>query len=109
MSDEFTHRIISLSEKNIEKISDLKSIKHKVSFLIAESFQNIVRHGDTFNSEESGYSKPGIFVFRILEDTYLISSVNLMINKNIENVEKRLLQINSLDKVQLKALFQEVR
>ena len=107
MSDEFTDKIISLSERNIEKISDLKSIKRKVAFLIAESFQNIIRHGETLNREDTGYTKSGIFVFRILEDSYVISSVNLMNNNNIENVEKKLLQINSLDKEQLKALYQE--
>lgn len=108
MSDEFTDRIISLSENIIEKLSDSKSIKHKVSFLIAESFQNIVRHGDTFNSDESGYTKPGIFVLRMLQDTYIISSANLVINNNIENIDKKLLKINSLDKEQLKALYKEV-
>jgi hypothetical protein len=79
-----------------------------VSFLIAESFQNIVRHGDILNTEYSGDSKPGIFVLRILQDAYVISSVNLIINKNVENVEKKLLQINSLDNEQLKALSQEI-
>jgi len=108
MSDDFTLRIINLSEKNIEKLSESRSLKNKVSFLIAESFQNIVRHGDTSDSEDTGYSKPGIFVFRILDHSYVISSVNLVINSNIDKIEKKLQQVNSLDNDQLKALYIDV-
>jgi hypothetical protein len=108
MSDEFTEKIITLSEKNLEKINDSKGIKNKVSFLIAESFQNIIRHGDSFEEEKNRFNKPGIFIFRIIGETYVISSANLINDKNIENVAQKLSQINNLNKDELKTLFQDI-
>lgn len=108
MSDEFTEKIISLSEKNIEKINETKSVRNKVSFLIAESFQNIIRHGESSDKQNINFNKPGIFILRIVGDTYIISSANLVSNINREKVEKKLLQINSLDKDQIKVLYSEI-
>ena len=42
--DEVTHNIIELSDFNLQHNSDLIKIKSRVSFLIAECFQNVVRH-----------------------------------------------------------------
>lgn len=108
MSDEFTTKIISLSEKNIEKNDEPKTVRNKVSFLIAESFQNIFRHGESVDKDKYSFSKPGFFLIRAIGDTYVISSANLIRTINIERVEKKLIQINSLDKDQLKSLYNDV-
>jgi hypothetical protein len=108
MSDEFTEKIISLSEKNIEKNNETKSVRNKVSFLIAESFQNIIRHGESYDKQNINFNKPGIFILRVVDETYIISSANLIINKNREKVESKLIQINSLDKDKLKDLYGEI-
>jgi hypothetical protein len=108
MSDEFTEKIISLSEKNIEKTNETKNVRKKVTFLIAESFQNIIRHGESFEKQMVNLDKPGIFILRIVGDTYIISSANLISNSNKGSIEKKLLQINSLDKDQIKVLYNEI-
>ncbi len=108
MTDEFTERIISLSESNIDKIHEPKTVRNKISFLIAESFQNIVRHGESYDPKNVNFSKPGIFILRIVGDAYSISSANLILNVNKEKVEQKLVGINSLDKDQIKELYQEI-
>ena len=44
-SDQMTDQLIDLTEHYLASKSQMGKIKNKVSFLIAESFQNIVRHG----------------------------------------------------------------
>ena len=109
MSDEFTANIISLSEKKIEKSDDSAAIKHKVSFLIAESFQNIIRHGIPSGESNSLINKPGIFIYRIIGNTYIISSANIIANPNISKVTEKLTHVNNLNKDQLHDLYQEIR
>jgi len=108
MSDEFTTKIISIIEKNIRKNDEPAIVRNKVAYLIAESFQNIFRHGESLNKGKSRFSNPGFFSIRVSGDTYIISTANLISKGNKEKVEKKLLQINSLDKDQLKLLFKEV-
>lgn len=108
ISDEFTDKIISLSERNIDKINEPKTVRNKISFLIAESFQNIVRHSESYDNKNLNFSKSDIFILRIVGDTYIISSANLIKNTNKQEVEQKLLQINSLDKEQIKELYKEI-
>ena len=108
MSDEFTTKIISVIENNIEKNEEPKVVRNKVSYLIAESFQNIFRHGASKEKERYSYSKPGFFMIRVLGDSYVISTANLIKNENVDGIENKLLKLKSLDKDQLKALHNEV-
>ncbi|MFQ3578771.1 MAG: SiaB family protein kinase [Bacteroidales bacterium] len=106
-NDEFTDKIISISEKNIEKNEDSLTIKNRVSFLIAESFQNIVRH--TSADELCEYSDmKGIFILRNIGSKYFISSVNVIKSIYRQDITDKLMQINELDSEQLKELYIEI-
>jgi len=107
-SDDFTDKIININEINIEKNEIVTSLKSKVSFLVAECFQNIVRHVDLHDNQietnqEEDYS--GIFIIRNIENTYYISSANTISNENINSLEEKLKQINQLNKEELKILY----
>jgi hypothetical protein len=108
ISDEFTTKIIRIIENNIEKNDEPKVVRNKVSYLIAESFQNIFRHGVSTEKERYSFNKPGFFGIRVLNESYVISTANLINNTNIESIEEKLIQLKSLDKEQLKALHNEV-
>ena len=43
--DSMTNRIIELSEAYLESHEQMGKLKRKASFLVAECFQNVVRHG----------------------------------------------------------------
>ncbi|MGV2480293.1 UNVERIFIED_CONTAM: hypothetical protein IGO34_26185, partial [Salmonella enterica subsp. enterica serovar Weltevreden] len=43
-NDDITARLIAISEYYLENKTDLGKLKNKVSLLIAECFQNIIRH-----------------------------------------------------------------
>src|SRR5664279_1343911 len=105
-SDEITDKIINLSEYNISLQQDQPKMSNKVSFLMAECFQNIVRHGESVEGKVK--SKSGLFITRHVGNSYYITSANLIDNSNIDYLSKKLDQINQLDKDQLKQLYMDI-
>ena len=108
-SDSITEKIISLSEYNMDNDGGIGKFKNKVSFMIVECFQNIVRHGNETKPSNRTTSFPGLFLTRNGDnDDFYITSANLIDNSNIEALKAKLDKINSLDKEQIKALYLEV-
>jgi hypothetical protein len=105
-SDEITDKIINLSEYNISLQQDQPKMSNKVSFLMAECFQNIVRHGEAIEGKPK--AKSGLFITRHVGNSYYITSANLIDNSNIDYLSKKLDQINKLDKDQLKQLYMDI-
>jgi hypothetical protein len=81
-------------------------MSNKVSFLMAECFQNIVRHGEAI--EGKAKAKSGLFITRHVGNSYYITSANVIENSNIEYLSNKLNQINQLDKDQLKQLYMDI-
>lgn len=107
-SDDITNKLIELSEYNINNIDSLSKMKKKASFLMAECFQNIVRHGENINKVESKHVNEGFFLTKNWQSIYYITSGNLIENRKIENLERQLQKVNSLNSDELKVLYREV-
>lgn len=103
-SDDITDRIIDISETSLTQQTDLQKIGKKVSLLLAECFQNIVRHGDFSHETKSA----GIFVTRNIGNSYYISSANLIHNKDIDDLKEKIEMLNQLSPEALKQLYLEV-
>jgi hypothetical protein len=96
--DTFTDKLISLSEYDIAK-----KAKRRMAFLISESFQNIVRHG---NSSLTG-TADNLFGIRGIGAYLHIFSSNL-VDENTKNfLGDKLSEINVLDKDQIKAYYKQ--
>lgn len=107
-SDDITDLLIGLSELNINNIQALSKLRKKVSFLMAECFQNIIRHSDVTEDQYNKSSKRHFFFTRSRAKTYYISSANLVENKKVLPLKEKLDQVNVLDKDGLKKLYLEV-
>lgn len=105
-SDEITDKIINLSEYNISQQHEQPKMSNKVSFLMAECFQNIVRHGESVEGRVK--VKTGLFITRHVGASYYITSANLIDNSNIDYLKEKLEKINQLDKDQLKQLYMDI-
>ena len=105
-SDEITNKVIELSEYNIRNNVSLSKLKKKTSFLMAECFQNIVRHGETENKD--GHINQGFFLTKNWQGVYYITSGNLVENKKIDELKQQLEKVNSLSKEELKQLYRNV-
>jgi hypothetical protein len=97
--DIFTDKLISLAEHEVEKKS-----KKRVSFLISESFQNIVRHG---NNELSN-NNDSLFGIRAVTPYSHIFSSNTITENEKNYLEEKLTFINKLDAEELKQLYLKV-
>lgn len=107
-SDNMTYKFIELSEYNLNNNADLSRIKSRVSFLMAECFQNIVRHGENKDENDNRENLPGFFATKNIGNTYFITSGNLIDKNNIQHLESHLKHVNSLNKDELKELYRTV-
>ncbi len=108
LHDEFTEKIIDLIEKNISTNNDEVSIKNKISFLVAESFQNVLRHSEIDKDNGKNIRSLGVFILRNRNNLYYITSANLINNKDIDELKVKLSHVNELDKDKLKELYIEI-
>ena len=74
--DAVTTKAIKLSEHNIDKSEDLASLKKKSSFLMAECFQNVVRHNEGEKISHYHPAQQGFFLTRSREHMYYIAQLN---------------------------------
>jgi len=103
--DDITEKFIDLSDYSGK--GDYQRITKKISGVIAECFQNIIRHEDV-TEEKNNREGIGFFLSKNCNEIHYITSGNLIENKDREQLEKQLLKINSLDKEGLKALYREL-
>lgn len=106
-NDDITHKLINISEFYLEHRSEIGKLKNKVSFLIAECFQNIVRHS-SFKETEQELEHSDFFQLLVLDDRIVLSSCNLIENKFIPELQEKLIKLNSLELEQLKKLYSEL-
>lgn len=108
-SDGITEKIIALSEYSINSSQELIEMRNKVSFVIVECFQNIIRHGnDSQVKTNRTVSFPGLFSTRNTQECIYIASANLIENDHVPSLKEKLEKLNNLDKEQIKALYMEI-
>ena len=98
-SDLFSDTIVSLADNN-----EQKAIKKKISFLVVEVFQNIVRHGEI---KDKG-TKENVFGMRSKENILEIYSSNIITNNIHDLLEQKLSQINKLNSQELKVMYRSI-
>lgn len=108
-SDDITTKIINLSEYNISNIGELSKLKKKVSLIMVECFQNIIRHGEAIDRKvKRTTTHTRMFIARNIGTSHYITSANLIENENIPPLKQRLDKINNLSKEELKALYLDI-
>jgi hypothetical protein len=98
--------ILSLSESNLNNISEDAKVRKKVYFIMVESLQNITRHEDKVEDENSETSS--FFVIQRQDNSHLVTSGNIIENKNIDGLKGKLEKVNSLDPESLKDYAREI-
>lgn len=101
-----TDNILALAETNLVHKEDPRALRRKVYNVMVEGLQNITKHQADIEVElENNY---GVFVLKKEHFKYFITTGNLIENEDIENLSKQIDQVNSLDKVELKAYHREI-
>jgi hypothetical protein len=107
-ADEVTVRIIDISDLHFGRATESAHIRKKVAFLMAECFQNVIRHGDINPLEEGLPEHAGYFMTRNISGNYYIASGNLIESKNVDNLKSKIENINKLKPEELKKLYIKV-
>jgi hypothetical protein len=85
----------------------LSKVKRKVTFLMVECFQNIVRHGESVIFDDEHIENPGYFLTKNIDNTHFITSGNLVRKENVKKLTEDLRHVNSLTKQELRELYKK--
>ncbi|MBI9069654.1 MAG: hypothetical protein JEZ09_20325 [Salinivirgaceae bacterium] len=107
-SDKITYKIVRLNEASLKNHKENFVTQKRVSYLMAECFQNIVRHGDDTLEEDISDQKANFFMTRNSMGKYYILSGNLIKDENINKLKTQIDQLNKLSEDELKDLFKYV-
>lgn len=102
--DAITGWVVDLSSLSASKSERLYKFKKKVSFLVVECLQNVVRHSQAGTEREG----TDFFMVRLYDNSYYITSCNLVPSRDVEQLSERLENINSKSPEELKAFYLEV-
>lgn len=108
VSDSITHKIIELTQYNIDSAGNFVRLKNKISFLMAECYQNVARHGKYTVESDNLYEHHGAFYVRSIGDTFNIASANTVNRDSIPTIKEKLDKVNSLSSDELRLLQKEV-
>lgn len=106
VSDDITDGIIRITEFNVNNFEALSKISRKISFIMVECFQNVIRHGVKETNEKE--KSTGLFAARLMGDANYVSSINLIDISEVKLLSEKLMQLNTIEKDKLKALYLEV-
>lgn len=99
--------ILSLAEKNIDREKISGKIKKRVFHIMVESIQNISRHGDN-KDEQNTAENYAMFSIQKEKEWYYITTSNIIENSKVEALRSKLDKINSLDQAELDKFYREV-
>lgn len=104
-AENLTAHILDISEFSMSAVPTQPLINRKVSFLLVECFQNIIKHGKPEESTSIDSSEPGIFTFRNQDNCFTINSINLVLQEDIAQLNQQVESVNSLKGMNLKELY----
>lgn len=104
ITDDITENLIDVAGSDI-KGSGLGRSRKKVSFLMAESFQNIVRHG---LEDQETRAVSGSFGITKRNDEVHIFSANLIPKDQGLHLKEKLNQVNDLEKEELDIAYRKI-
>lgn len=88
-----------IAEKNLPT-----SIRKRVFHIMIECLQNITKHSDDFDKDESQIGN-GLFIVGQEKESFYVVTGNLVRNEKLKALEERLLTINNADRNMLKKIF----
>jgi hypothetical protein len=102
--EKFTNTFLEVSSVSGNKETG-NSIGKKVSFVLVECFQNILRHSENIESQNEINHDDGMFAFKNLKEAFVINSVNPVHLEEKNRLESLVTQVNSLNESDLKQLY----
>ncbi len=103
--DELTTVLMDINDASK---SEMKAQRKKISYLIAECFQNIIRHSDKKNRADISAEIPEMFVLRDRKKIHQLITTNIVKNEFVESLKVKLNSLQNLSAEELKELYTQV-
>jgi len=107
-TQEITKSVLAMAERNLEFMGEEENVKRKVFNVMVECLQNICKHTTDVEIKTNTENESAIFMIGLENNEYMVMSGNVIANDVVPGLRDRLIQINSLDKDGLKALYKEI-
>jgi hypothetical protein len=105
VTHQITKAFIALAEAQMEENHEAARVQRTVFHVMVECLQNISRHADEYEADQSIYSGKGIFMVSSTEDAWCITTGNAIAKDKIPGLEEMLKHINALNNKELKDLY----
>ncbi len=103
-TQDYVNQISSEIEERMFEDGEKKVIIKRIFSIIVEGLQNIRLHGE---KDKEG-NQVSFFIILKNDSNYFIYLSNLVLNKNIEGIKKRIEQVNGMNKDKIKELYLSV-
>ncbi len=103
--DAVTSKIINITKVSLIQRGDLIRTQNRFAYLIAECFQNIIRHGGHKERTIDEDPLPGFFMAKIKNGFYDLVAGNLINDTDIPPLKTQFDTVNALNQDELKALY----
>jgi hypothetical protein len=100
--DKYTNAILDISEQTRDH---QPHISRKLSFMLVECFQNVLKHSESFSKEEITADDDGMFSFKHTHDSFVINSINILRNHDVPRLIGLIDKVNELDEKELKKYY----
>lgn len=98
--------ILALAEANLTDSKEQIMVRKRVYFIMVECLQNITRHQDVYDDPD--FDQSALFVIKRKEQSYSVTSANLIFDTAIESLREKIDKVNSMDADQLRLYAKEV-
>ncbi|MBW8051096.1 MAG: hypothetical protein FVQ77_12305 [Cytophagales bacterium] len=99
--------ILLITETKLKKIEDKPIVKKKVFNILVECLQNVYHHFDNPDMDNGALHSAILMIGREV-DKYFILTGNYILVEKVDDLKRRLEQVNSLSKDELRKLYREV-
>jgi len=100
--------ILQIMENKMENMQEEPKMKKKVYNVLVECLQNLYHHLDDSSNFTGDNNRSAIFMIGKLDGKYSIFTGNYILNENINGLKRRLDEVNSLSKEELKEYYKKV-
>lgn len=108
VSDSITDKLIALNDKRMSEQNGGVKMSRRISFLIAECFQNVIRHQEPPIANVAKTAGKSMFMVRHLYQHFAVASVNLVCNQQVFVLEQKLANLSRLNSAELRKLYLDV-
>lgn len=100
--------ILQIMENKMEDMQEDVKTRKKVYNVLVECLQNLYHHMDEISESDEDKVRAAIFTIGKMDNKYTIITGNYISNENIQGLKKRIDDVNSLTKEELKDYYKKI-